>query len=93
LVVVLVSGSSSIPVITYTEASPPFVFGLIAEAQRYIGCNSLDFADRDKNMDLSNSLYIFHQNIRGLRSKSVELIHSFEIDNIKSHILCLSERT
>jgi hypothetical protein len=65
----------------------------MAEAQRYIGCNSLDFADRDKNVDLSNSLYISHQNIQGLRRKSVELIHSFEIDNIKPHILYLSERT
>jgi hypothetical protein len=86
-----VSGSSSIPLITHAEASPLFFLSLTAEAQRCIGCNSLDFADRDKNVDLSNSLYIFLQNIRGLRSKSVELIHSFEIDNLKPHILCLSE--
>ena len=45
----------------------------------------------DKNLDSSNSLYIFHQNIRGLRNKSEELILSFEMDNINPHILCLSE--
>ena len=32
---------------------PPF-FSLTAKAQRCIDCNSLDFADRDKNVDLSN---------------------------------------
>jgi hypothetical protein len=33
----------------------------------------------------------FCQNIRGLRSKSNELINSFVLDSINSHILCLSE--
>jgi hypothetical protein len=33
---------------------------------------------------------IVHQNIRGLRSKRDELLHSFEIHNINPHILCLS---
>jgi hypothetical protein len=37
------------------------------------------------------SLNIFHQNIRGLRNKSDELTHSFEIDGIHPHILCLSK--
>jgi hypothetical protein len=72
---------------------PPLFFCLTAEAQKCISCNSLDFADRDKNVDISNSLCIFHQNIRGLRSKSVEVIRSFEKDNIKPHILCLIEFT
>ena len=36
-------------------------------------------------------LHIFHQNIRGLRSKSEELILSFEMENINLHVLCLSE--
>ena len=47
--------------------------------------------DHDNNTDLANSINIFNQNIRGLRSKSKELIHSFEIDNTDPHILCLSE--
>jgi hypothetical protein len=51
----------------------------------------VNFIDQDKNVDLSNSSHIFHQNVRGLRSKSDELIHSFEIDNINPHILCFSE--
>jgi hypothetical protein len=53
----------------------------------------MSFVDQDKNVDLSNSsnsLHIFHQNIRGLRSKSDELTHSFEIDNINL-VLCFSE--
>jgi hypothetical protein len=44
-----------------------------------------------QNAESSNSVNIFHQNIRGLRSKSDEIIHSFEIDNINPYILCLSE--
>jgi hypothetical protein len=51
----------------------------------------LNFTNHDKNVDLSNSLHIFHQNVRGLRSKSDELINSFEADNINPHILCFSE--
>jgi hypothetical protein len=39
----------------------------------------------------SNSITIFHQDIRSLRNKSDELIYSFEIDAINSHMLCLSE--
>jgi hypothetical protein len=38
-----------------------------------------------------NSLNIFHQNIRVLRNKRDELIHSFERDGINSHVLCLSK--
>jgi hypothetical protein len=41
--------------------------------------------------DSSNSVHIFHQNIRGLRNKADELLSSFEIDGISPHILCLSE--
>jgi exonuclease III len=44
-----------------------------------------------QNAESSNSINIFHQNIRGLRSKGDGLIHSFEIDIINPHILCLSE--
>jgi exonuclease III len=51
----------------------------------------VNFIDQDKNVDLSNALHIFHQNVRGLRSKNDELIQSFEIDNINPHILCFSE--
>jgi hypothetical protein len=51
----------------------------------------VSFIDRDTNVDLSNSLQIFHQNVRGLRSKSDELIHAFEIDNLNPHVLCFSE--
>jgi len=58
---------------------------------RHIDGDYRNFINHDKNVDLSNSLYIFHQNIRGLRSKSDELILSFEIDNIHPHKLCLSE--
>jgi exonuclease III len=42
----------------------------------------LNVINHNKNVDLSNSLCIFHQNVRGLRSKSEELIHSLETDNI-----------
>jgi hypothetical protein len=51
----------------------------------------VNLIDQDKNVDLSNSLCTFHQNVRGLRSKSDKLIHSFEIDNINPNILCFSE--
>jgi hypothetical protein len=51
----------------------------------------LNFINYDKNVDLSNSLYIFHQNVRGLRSKSEELINSLVTDNINPHIPCFSE--
>jgi hypothetical protein len=44
-----------------------------------------------QNAETLNSINIFNQNIRGLRSKSDELLHSFEVDNINPHILCLSE--
>jgi hypothetical protein len=39
----------------------------------------------------SSSINSFHQNIRGLRSKGDELIHSFETDSINSCMFCLSE--
>jgi hypothetical protein len=44
-----------------------------------------------QNAETLNSINIFHQNIRGLRSKGNESIHSFETGNINPHILCLSE--
>jgi hypothetical protein len=45
----------------------------------------------NKNAESSSSVNIIHQNVSGLRSKRNELIHSFEIDNINPHMLCLSE--
>jgi hypothetical protein len=44
-----------------------------------------------QNAESSYSINVFHQNIRGLRSKSNELIHYCEIDNTNPLILCLSE--
>jgi hypothetical protein len=73
---------------------PRLFFSLKSEAQRcltYIDCNYLGSKVHSKNIKSLNSLNIFHQNIRGLRNKSDELIHSFEIDGINSHMLCLSE--
>jgi hypothetical protein len=57
----------------------------------YIDCNYLGPKVHSKNVNSINLLNIFHQNIRGLRNKSDELKHSFEIDGINPHILCLSE--
>jgi len=45
----------------------------------------------EKTVDSLNSLNIFHQNIRGLGNKSDELMNSFVVDSINSHILCLNE--
>jgi hypothetical protein len=42
-------------------------------------------------MNSLNSSNIFYQNIRKLRNKSNELIHSFQIDGTNPHILCLSK--
>jgi bisphosphoglycerate-dependent phosphoglycerate mutase len=61
------------------------LFRLKRKAQRclrYFDYNYLDFIEYDKNVDLSNSLRTFHQNVKRLRSKSDELITYFEIDNI-----------
>jgi hypothetical protein len=69
-------------------------FSLKSKAQRcltYTDCNYLGSKVHSKNVNPLNSLYIFHQNIRGLRNKSDELIHSFEIDSINPQILRLSE--
>jgi hypothetical protein len=51
----------------------------------------LGFREQDRTVDSSTSLHIFHQNIRGLRSKIDELINYFAIDNINPHILCFTE--
>ena len=58
---------------------------------RCIDSNNQEFVKDDINTDLSNSIHIFHQNIRGLRNKADELLSYFEIDGISPHILCLSE--
>ena len=86
------SGVSSIPVIIHARASPFFRTKTKSQRHlRHIDANYWNFINHDKNLDLSNSLNFFHQNIRGLRSKSEELILSFEMDNINSHILYLCE--
>jgi hypothetical protein len=70
------------------------LFSLNSKAQRYltyIKCSAAGLGVREQNAESSNSINIFHQNIRRLRSKSVKLIHAFEIDNINPHILCLTK--
>ena len=57
----------------------------------YINCNYLQFRNQDNTVGSSTSLQIFHQNIRGLRSKNDELINSLETDNINPHVLCFSK--
>jgi hypothetical protein len=57
----------------------------------YIKCNPAVFEIHGQNTVALISVNIFHQNIKGLRSKRDELPHSFKIDNINPHILCLSE--
>jgi hypothetical protein len=89
-----VSGISSIPVITHARASP--FFSLKEKVQRFLkltDCNFLGFREQGRTVDSSTYLHIFHQNIRGLRSKIYELVNSFEIDNINPHILRFSGRT
>jgi hypothetical protein len=54
-------------------------------------CSYLGSKVHSKNVNSRNSLNIFHQNNRRLRSKSDELIHSFEMDGINSRTLCLGE--
>jgi len=69
-------------------------FSSKAKTQRclkYSGCKYLEFRNQDRTVDSSNSLQIFHQNSRGLRSKTDELVNSLETDNINPHILCVSE--
>jgi hypothetical protein len=87
-----VSGVSSTSVITHARVSHFFKLNTKTEKHlKNIDSNYLNFINHDKNVELSNSLYIFHQNVRGLRSKSEELIHSLDTDNINPHILCFSE--
>jgi hypothetical protein len=58
---------------------------------RHTDTSCWNFINCDKNLDAFNSLHVFHQNIRGLRSKSEELILSFEMDNKDPHTVCLRE--
>jgi hypothetical protein len=72
----------------------PFFFSLIFIAHRcltYIKCGSTVFEAHKHKSEFSYSVTIFHQTIRGLRNKSEELLHSFEIYTIGPDILCLSE--
>jgi len=57
----------------------------------YIECSNLSSKDHGKIIDSLNSLIAFHQNVRGLGNKSHELMTSFVLRSINSHILCLSE--
>jgi hypothetical protein len=57
----------------------------------YIKCVSAASEAHKQNTEPSNLITTFHQYIRGLRNKNDEVIHSFEIDAINPHILCLSE--
>jgi hypothetical protein len=57
----------------------------------YIRCSNLCSKGHGKIADSLNSLNIFYQNIRGLGNKSDELMTSFVVDSINSHILCLNE--
>jgi len=70
------SMNSSIPVITHTRASP--FCRLRSRAHRcliYIECSNLSYKCHGKIVVSLNSLNIFHQNIRGLKNKSDELIN------------------
>jgi len=69
-------------------------FSLEAKAQRFLKCidsNYLEFRDQDRTVDSSNSQQIFHWNIRGLRSKTVECMNSLETENINPQVLCVGE--
>jgi hypothetical protein len=85
-----VSSTSSIPVITHATASS-FLNSKAHTYSTYIKCVSSVSEAHKQNTEPSNLVTIFHQNIRGLRNKSDELIPSFVIDTINPHILCLSE--
>jgi hypothetical protein len=83
---------NNIPVITYARASPFFSLNLKA----HWCLTSIHYCPQEsdihkQNSEISNLKAIFHQNIRGLRNKSDELLHSFEIDATSPHVLCLSE--
>jgi hypothetical protein len=70
------SGISSNPIITQTKASP--FFSLNSNAQRcltHIKCSSAVTEVHKQNTETSKSINTFRQNIRGLRSKSDELLH------------------
>jgi hypothetical protein len=89
-----VSGTSSIPVIPVQPPPPPSpIFSLKAKAQtclKIADCSYQDFINQDRIVDSSNSLQIFHQDIRGLRSKTDGLIKSLETDNSNLDV-CFSE--
>lgn len=71
----------------------PLHFSLKSKPRRclkYIKCSSIDSEVHKENVKLLNSLNIFHQNVRRLKS-SDELIYAFETDSKNPHVLCLSE--
>jgi hypothetical protein len=51
----------------------------------YVECSYLDSKDNTKNVISLNVLNNFHQNIRDIRNKSDELIHSFQINGVKPY--------
>jgi hypothetical protein len=80
--------------IQYVRSYPPYLEGIssicnLRTHHALVTRNPLNMAA--DHTASPNSLNIFHQNIRGLRNKSDELTHSFEIDGIHPHVLCLSK--
>ena len=87
-----VSGTNSIPLTTSAKSLP--FFSLKTKAQGCLKCTDCryqEFRNQDRIIDSSNTLQIFHQDIRGLRSKTDELIRSLEADNINPQVACSSE--
>ena len=86
------SGASIIHVIPVKKSLP--LFSLNAKAQRCLKCTDCsyqEFRNQDRIIDSSNSLKIFHQDIRGLSSKTDYLMHYLKTCIINPHILCFSK--
>jgi len=89
-----VSGISCTLIIINATNSP--FFSSKAKAQRYLRYDwnyvYIEFRNQDRTVDSSNTLQIFQRNIRGLRTKTDELINSFETGIINPHVLHFSNR-
>jgi hypothetical protein len=91
-----VDGGSSqvLAVFLLSLVQEPSYFNLKEKAQRclkYIDYNYLEFTEKDRTVNSSNSLQIFHHNVRGLGSTPNEFINFLELLNINPHVLCFSE--